>query len=168
MALHLHRATRTDHLADELGALLAKPLADPFADEVVVVPAKGVERWLSQRLSHRLGVGRRGGDGICAGVDFRSPWSLFSEVVGTRDEDPWAPDALVWPLLRVLDDSLDEPWAAPLARHVGHGVEGEEGDLRRGRRYAVAQRLARLFASYAVQRPALVAEWSAGRRIEGR
>ena len=55
--LHLHRAPRTDQLADALGELLAEPLDDPFAEEVVVVPAKGVERWLTQRLSHRLGAG---------------------------------------------------------------------------------------------------------------
>ncbi len=48
--LHLHRAERTDLLADGLGALLATPLPDPFAEELVIVPAKGVERWLSQRL----------------------------------------------------------------------------------------------------------------------
>lgn len=167
MTLHLHRAARTDQLADQLGELLATPLADPFAAEVVVVPAKGVERWLSQRLSHRLGAGTRGGDGICAGVGFTSPWSLFAEVVGTRDEDPWAPDRLVWPLLRAVDEVVDEPWAAPLARHVGHGLEGEEGDLRRGRRYAVARRLARLFSSYAVQRPSLVTDWAAGRDTDG-
>lgn len=166
MAVHLHRAPRTDLLADELGALLATPLDDPFATEVVVVPAKGVERWLSQRLSHRLGAGARG-DGICAGVDFRSPWSLFAEVVGTRDEDPWAPDALVWPLLRTIDASLDEAWASTLARHVGHGLAGEERDLRQGRRFAVARRLARLFASYAVQRPALLSDWAAGRDTDG-
>ena len=58
--------------------LLARPLADPLAQEVVVVPAKGVERWLTQRLSHRLGVGARGGDGVCAGVDFVTPHSLVS------------------------------------------------------------------------------------------
>ena len=57
MALHLHRAERTDLLADGLGALLANPLPDPFAEELVLVPARGVERWLSQRLSHVLGAG---------------------------------------------------------------------------------------------------------------
>jgi hypothetical protein len=35
MALHLHRAERTDLLADGLGALLADPLPDPFAEELV-------------------------------------------------------------------------------------------------------------------------------------
>ena len=42
------------------GGLLAAPRADPFAEELVLVSARGMERWLSQRLSHVLGV--------CAGV----------------------------------------------------------------------------------------------------
>ncbi|MBC7279467.1 exodeoxyribonuclease V subunit gamma, partial [Nocardioides sp.] len=48
MVVHLHRAPRTDLLADSLGELLSVPSGDPFATEVVVVPARGVERWLSQ------------------------------------------------------------------------------------------------------------------------
>ena len=106
MALHLHRAERTDLLADGLGALLANPLPDPFAEELVLVPARGVERWLSQRLSHVLGAGR-GGDGVCAGVSFRSPGSLIAEITGTVDDDPWSPDAMTWPLLETIDASLD-------------------------------------------------------------
>lgn len=167
MAVHLHRAPRTDLLADELGELLATPLADPFATEVVVVPAKGVERWLSQRLSHRLGAGDRGGDGVCAGVDFRSPRSLFAVVAGLDDDDPWTAEALTWTLLRVIDEVVAEPWAATLARHLGHGVAGDDGELRRGRRFATARRLAGLFASYASQRPALVADWAAGADTDG-
>ncbi|WP_193666421.1 exodeoxyribonuclease V subunit gamma [Nocardioides kribbensis] len=173
MALTLHRAPRADVLADGLAELLATPLADPFATEVVVVPARGVERWLSQRVSHRLGRAPGRDDGVCAGVDFRSPTSLVAEVTGTRDDDPWAPDTLVWPLLATLDASLDEPWARTLALHLGHTAPGqgdppgEEGDLRRGRRFAVARRLARLLSSYAVQRPTLVADWSAGRDTDG-
>ena len=58
MALHLHRAERTDLLADGLGQLLATPMPDPFAEELVLVSARGMERWLSQRLSHILGRGR--------------------------------------------------------------------------------------------------------------
>ena len=164
MVLHLHRAPRTDLLADALGELLSTPLDDPFATELVLVPARGVERWLSQRLSHRLGTSRRGGDGVCAGVEFRFPRSLIAELTGTRDEDPWAPDALAWPLLSVLDECLDEPWAATLALHLGHRDTGDEAEFRRGRRYAVARRLAGLFASYAAQRPQLLVDWSAGQR----
>ena len=151
MALHLHRAERTDLLADGLGALLADPLPDPFAEELVLVPARGVERWLSQRLSHVLGRGR-GSDGVCAGVAFRSPGSLIAEITGTADDDPWSPDAMTWPLLEVIDCNLDEPWCRTLATHLGHFDKDSEADLRRGRRYSVARRLAGLFASYARQR----------------
>jgi exodeoxyribonuclease V gamma subunit len=168
MALHLHRAPRTDLLADALGDLLSTPLEDPFATELVLVPARGVERWLSQRLSHRLGASNAaGGDGVCAGVEFRFPRSLVAELTGTRDEDPWAPDALAWSLLSVLDGCLEEPWAATLAAHLGHRDTGDEAEFRRGRRYAVARRLAGLFASYAAQRPQLLVDWSAGEPTDG-
>lgn len=166
MAFEVHRADRSDLLAEGLAELLADPLPDPFARELVIVPARGVERWLSQRLSHRLGPtgGPRGGhgDGVCAGVDFRSPTSLIAEVLGTRDADPWAPETLMWSLLRVIDTVADEEWARVLAEHLGHDLPGEEGELRRGRRLAVARRLAGLFASYAVQRPALLVDWESG------
>src|SRR3954471_16198972 len=161
MALHLHRAERTDLLADGLGALLNIPQPDPFAEELVVVPARGVERWLSQRLSHVLGAGDTAG-GVCAGVEFRSPASLISEIAGTADDDPWSADAMAWPLLDVIDASLDEPWCRTLATHLGHFAAGEEKELRQGRRYAVARRLAGLFASYARQRPQLLVDWLAG------
>ena len=167
MALHVHRAERTDLLADGLGALLAAPLDDPFEQEVVVVPARGVERWLTQRLSHRLGTGARGGDGVCAGVRFLSPHSLVSMLLGRELDDPWEPDRLAWPLLEVIDDSLGAPWCATLAAHLGHGIAGEEGELRSSRRYAVAHRLAGLYSSYARQRVDLVRAWRLGDDTDG-
>ncbi|MGA9747566.1 MAG: exodeoxyribonuclease V subunit gamma, partial [Nocardioides sp.] len=137
MTLRIHRAERTDLLADGLAELLAAPLEDPFAEELVVVPARGVERWLTQRLAHRIGVGARGGDGVCAGVRFVSPHSLVSMLLDKDRDDPWHPDRLVWPLLGVLDDCLDEPWCTTVAAHLGHGLDGDEGELRRSRRYSV-------------------------------
>ena len=158
MGLHIHRAERTDLLADGLGTLLSDPLPDPFAEEVVIVPAKGVERWLSQRLSHILGRGH-GQDGVCAGISFRNPRSLIAEITGTDEDDPWHPDSLVWPLLDVIDDNMGARWMKTLATHLGHFAAGEEQELRMGRRYAVARRLAGLFASYARQRPQLLIAW---------
>ncbi|MCG7610708.1 MULTISPECIES: exodeoxyribonuclease V subunit gamma [Mycobacterium] len=152
MGFHLHRAERTDLLADGLAGLLSHPPADPFAQELVLVPAKGVERWLSQRLANRLGV--------CAAVEFRNPRSLIAELTGTADEDPWSADAMAWPLLAVIDENLDQPWCEPVATHLGHFETGDEYELRQGRRYAVARRLAGLFASYARQRPQLLVDWA--------
>ena len=115
--VHVHRAERADVLADALAEVLAQPLADPFSAEVVAVPAKGVERWLAQRLAHRLGA--PGGDGICAGVAFRSPAALVADSIsgaidGGIDTDPWHPERAVWPLLEVLDAAAEEPWCCLL------------------------------------------------------
>jgi exodeoxyribonuclease V gamma subunit len=167
VAFRVHRAAGADQLVEGLAELLPTPLADPFEQELVMVPAKGIERWLSQQLAHRLGHAPGRDDGVCAGVQFRSPCSLVSELTGTRDEDAWSPDALVWPMLGVLDASFGEEWCRALSLHLGHGQSGEDGELRRGRRYSVARRLAGLFASYAVQRPSLLADWEAGRDTDG-
>ena len=164
MAVHVHVAERTDALADGLASLLATPLADPFAREVVVVPARGVERWLTQRLSHRLGVGPRAGDGVCAGVDFVTPTSLVSMLLDKDADDPWDPDRLAWPLLDVIDSVMGEPGFDDLTRHLGGG---DPDDERSTRRYAVARRLAGLFGSYATQRPTLITDWREGRDTDG-
>ncbi|TXL62697.1 exodeoxyribonuclease V subunit gamma [Aeromicrobium terrae] len=161
MALTLHRAQRADLLAEALADVLREPQADPFARELVIVPARGIERWLSQRLSHRLGADA-GDDGVCAAVDFRTPRSLVAELTGIGDDDPWSPDVLVWTVLEVIDSHTGESWMATLDAHLGRTLEGEEAELRHGRRYAVARRLAGLFASYAVQRPSLLTAWAAG------
>lgn len=164
MAVHVHVAERTDALADGLASLLATPLADPFAREVVVVPARGVERWLTQRLSHRLGVGARAGDGVCAGVDFVTPHSLVSMLLDKDADDPWDPERLAWPLLDVIDSVMGEPGFGDLTTHLGGG---DPDDDRSTRRYAVARRLAGLFASYATQRPTLITDWRAGHDTDG-
>ena len=74
--LILHRSERADSLVDALGELLAVPLDDPVAAEVVAVPTRGVERWITQRLSHRLGTSPARADGICANLQFPFPGSL--------------------------------------------------------------------------------------------
>jgi exodeoxyribonuclease V gamma subunit len=160
--LHVHRAERADTLATALADVLRDPLPDPFAVEVVAVPARGVERWLAQRLSHALGTGG-GQDGVCAGVAFPSPAAVVAAAVGAvtgrepRD-DPWQPARAAWPLLEVLDSCAGEPWCAPLARHLGGGD---------GRRLAAARRFAELFAAYAAHRPALVVAWADGADAPG-
>ncbi|MEV6428163.1 exodeoxyribonuclease V subunit gamma [Nocardia sp. NPDC051463] len=172
MPLHIHRAERSDALADSLAAMLAAPLPDPFAAEVVAVPAKGVERWLIQRLSTVLGVGGSARtDGVAANIEFPSPAALVAAALaaasGVRPEDdPWASERVVWTLLQVIDASLSEPWSAVLARHLGAN-DPAGADHRVGRRYATAAHLAALFDSYAAQRPALITEWAAGADTDG-
>ena len=165
---HVHRAERADALAAALGELLAAAPADPFATEIVAVPARGIERWLTQQLSARLGIsphppGRR--DGICAGVAFPSPAELVADAIAVAsgiapEADPWRPERLVWPLLEVVESSLDEAWAEPIATHLGHNADPPEPH-RATRRLGVVHHLAVLFDAYARHRPELVIGWSA-------
>src|SRR3954471_14204107 len=111
--LHIHRAERADGLVRALRALLATPADDPFAPEVVAVPTRGMERWLTQRLSEGLGASAGRADGVCANVGFPSPRRLVAEAVAGAtgvdpDADPWVPERAVWPLLEVVDASLGE------------------------------------------------------------
>jgi exodeoxyribonuclease V gamma subunit len=56
--LTVHRAERADRLVNALASAVIDPFADPFTAEVVAVPTRGVERWLTQRqrLSTVLGT----------------------------------------------------------------------------------------------------------------
>ena len=158
--LELHRAERADTLVDALAGVLATGSTDPFAPEVVAVPERGVERWLAQRLSHRLGAGT-GSGGVCANVLFPSPAGLLGEVVDTvtgsdPESDPWAPARAVWPLLELIDDAVD----SGAERFSGLSAHLERGG--HGRRYALARSVAGLFGSYATHRPALLRGWLDG------
>ena len=160
--LFLHRSERADALVDALGGVLRVPLDDPLETELVGVPTRGVERWLTQRLAHQLGVSAGGGrgDGVCGNLEFPFPGRLVGDAVAaasgvSRDHDVWLPERAVWPLLEVIDECLDEPWLATLAAHLRAGVG-------RSRRFSTARHLADLFDRYGVHRPAMVRSWGAG------
>jgi exodeoxyribonuclease V gamma subunit len=162
--LHIHTAERADRLADGLAATLLEPLEDPFAPEVVAVPTRGIERWLTQRLSTRLGAGEDRRDGVCANVEFPFPARLILAALAAAtgidpENDPWLPERSVWPLLEVVDECLAEPWLDTLARHL-EGTRGDDGEP--PRRFAVVRHIADLFDRYGVHRPDMVRAWAAG------
>ncbi len=157
----VHRAAAGAVLAAGLAEVLRTPPADPFARDVVAVPAKGVERWLAQRLSHVLGSGDDGSDGVCANVRFPSVTTLVEEalepVTPAEAVPAWSPERLLWPLLEELDACPpDEPWCAPLVQHLG------AGPVDKGRRLRVAGKLAGLYDAYAQSRPEMLRAWALG------
>jgi exodeoxyribonuclease V gamma subunit len=159
--LVVHRAASGAVLARGLADVLNKPPADPFDREVVAVPAKGVERWLAQRLSHVLGA--KDGDGVCANVVFPWPSTLLDDAVQSASGEHtdavkrWSPQRSVWTLLEVVDECAPtEPWCRALGQHLGS--YGED----KGRRLAVASRLARLYDDYGQARPAMLRAWAQG------
>ena len=164
--LHVHRSERADGLVGALAELLAEPLGDPFAPEVIAVPTRGMERWLTQRLSTGLGATPGRADGVCANVEFPSPRRLTDEAVAVAsgiepDADAWLPERLVWALLEVVDTSLHEPWLRSLADHLGATLDTADPS-RQARRFASVRHIAELFDRYALQRP------GHGARVGGR
>jgi exodeoxyribonuclease V gamma subunit len=167
VSLTLHRAERSDVLVRRLAAVLADVPVDPFSADVVAVPSKGVERWIAQSLSASLGAAD-GGDGVCANVVFPSPGRLVRDALAAAsdvavEEDPWDASRLPWPLLEVIDTCATEPWCRTLGRHLG--LLG--GGLNRGRRMAVAQKLARLFTAYGAERPTMLLAWRISQDTDG-
>src|SRR2546421_2965801 len=169
--LHIHRAERADGLIEALGALTADPLDDPMAAEIIAVPTRGIERWLSQQLSLRLGAGPGRADGVCANIDFPFPGRLVGSAVAAAtgiqpDSDPWPPERSVWPLLDVVDDCLAEPWLATPATHLGGCGPGAD-PARRSRRFATVRHVADLYDRYGVHRPEMLSAWAAGHDTDG-
>lgn len=150
-----------------LAELLAATPPDPFTPEVVSVPTRGVERWIAQSLSATLGAQPGRADGVCANVIFPPPGRLVRDAVAAAtlpgEEDPWEEPRLVWHVLEAIDSHVADPWCAALARHLGGAGRPAES----GRRMAAAQKLARLFTSYAEQRGAMVMDWLAGKDTDG-
>src|SRR3954469_5856256 len=145
--LHVHRSDRADGLVAALRELLAAPPDDPFAREVVAVPTRGMERWLTQRMAAVPGASPGRADGVCANVEFPFPRRLTGAAIATAsgidpDADPWLPERLVWPLLQLVET---EPWLAELPAQRGFGI---------------VRHLATLFDRYALHRPELVRGWT--------
>lgn len=169
--IHSYRAERADRLVVELGHLLESSQPDALAREVVSVPTRGVERWLAQNLSTRLGARHQAGDGICANVAFPFPGRLIGDALaaGTgigRERDPWLVERLVWPLLDVVDAHLGDPWLSSLTTHlhggvVGRGSEGGE------RRFSSVRHIADLFDRYGIHRPSMLRAWASGYDTDG-
>jgi exodeoxyribonuclease V gamma subunit len=150
--LRIHRAERADRLVEALAGLLGGAANDPFAVDVVAVPTRGMERWLTQRMSDVFGV--------CANVEFPTPRRLVGDAVAAASgvdplTDPWLPERAVWPLLEVVEESIDELLMADLRAHLG-------GETRRARRFTAIRHLAGLFDRYALYRPELVRQWANG------
>jgi exodeoxyribonuclease V gamma subunit len=160
--LHVHRSDRADALVADLAELVSEPLDDPMTPEIVSVPTRGIERWLSQRLAGQLGASPGAHDGVCANVEFPFPGSLISGALAQASgidpkADPWLPERAVWPLMEVVEEHFADQWLAPLAKHIENSetVEGSK-------RFSSIRHVADLFDRYAVHRPDMLQRWAAG------
>ncbi len=160
--LHVHRSERTDALVTMLAELMAVPLDDPMQAEVISVPTRGIERWLTQQLAGHLGVSEGRRDGVCANIRFPFPGTLvngaLASAAGTDPKsDPWLPERAVWPLMEVVEEHLAQEWLLPLAQHMENSATSADS-----KRFSSIRHVADLFDRYAVHRPEMLQRWADG------
>lgn len=150
--LHLIQGNRSEALARELAGLLRVPRADAMDPEVVVVDSPGTARWLALGLADHLGV--------CGNVRFPLPaafaWETFSSVLkGLPPQSHYSPDVLVWRILAILPEMVEEPGFEAVAHYLRDADDVKS--------YALARRLAQLYDRYLVYRPDWIRDWERGR-----
>ena len=154
--LKVVQSNRVENLAAELlGTQAEAPLADPLAEEVVVVQSPGMALWLRTEQARAFG--------IAAGVAYPLPslfaWRLIRTLVPAPVDDPYAKRSLRWTLFGLL---AALPPSAPEFAPLRHYLEGGEQALKR---FQLAERIADLFDQYLVYRPSWLAAWGRGQRL---
>jgi exodeoxyribonuclease V gamma subunit len=154
--LKVVQSNRVENLAAELlGTQAEAPLADPLAEEVVVVQSPGMALWLRTEQAKTFG--------IAAGVAYPLPslfaWRLLRALVPAPVDDPYAKRSLRWTLFGLL---AALPPEAPEFAPLRHYLDGGEQALKR---FQLAERIADLFDQYLVYRPSWLAAWGRGQRL---
>lgn len=136
---------------------LTQPTHDPFLRPVLVAPGRAQGRALLQRLALQ--------DGVAAGIDPVTPARLRADLerdlLGVDPEaDPWSSGALAVRIAAVLD--LDEPWLAPVHRHLQ--VSAEQGIPRAA--WTTSRQVATALARLIVDSPDLLERWGEGEAVD--
>ncbi len=142
-----------------LDALLAlylevrQPADDPLVPETLLVPSKGMQRWLQLALAKK--------QGIAANIDFQLPasfvWRLITRVFpGVPRRSAFDPEVLAWRVLAALPGIRELQGAALAANWQAADAAG---------RYELAWRVADVFDQYLIYRPDWLAAWEGRRRL---
>jgi exodeoxyribonuclease V gamma subunit len=146
---HLYHHHDLERLLDLLAALQSHHAGAPLAADTVLVPNRGVARWLQMRMAERHGV--------AADLEFPLParffWQLLSRSLpDAPDSSAYEQEHLRWHLYAALPDIARE--VPRLARYLSGG--GEIGRLQ------LAERLADVFDEYLIFRRDMLAAWERG------
>ncbi|MDW7712473.1 MAG: exodeoxyribonuclease V subunit gamma [Deferrisomatales bacterium] len=154
--LRLYTSNRLEALLDALVGVVGRPLADPLAVERVVVPNRGLSRWLSWQLAERLGV--------CSNVRFAFPDQFLQEAArvllpGAPAGRPFDTDVLAWRVLVRLPEAARGQAGRALEHYLEGGGYPEARDLKA---LQLARTMAETLELYTVFRADLLRGWEAG------
>ena len=157
--LTVYRGNRAELLAELLATQLRLEPPGPFEQIDVVVNTWPTSRWLGEQLAIGLG-------GIAANIRFPFPGAKLRRLVAALlDEqpdafDPWRASALVWPVLELLPELVEQPEAAPLRHWLQQrGEAPNQLDLAR---WQLGRAMADALDDYALYRPDQLALWWQG------
>lgn len=154
--MFLYQSNRLENLCTQWRAVIATPLADPMAPEIVVVHNQGMAQWLARQTAFA--------EGIAANLQFPLPgrfiWDLLHRLTDSLpEEDLFAKPVLLWRISRLLPEGADHPLFAEISAYLRDDADGRK-------RYQLASRIADLFDQYMVYRPDLLARWQQPRPDE--
>ncbi|MCX8071207.1 MAG: exodeoxyribonuclease V subunit gamma [Candidatus Binatia bacterium] len=158
--LVLHRSNRLECLVDALCESLQATDLHPLRPRTIVIPGAGMDHWLSLELARRFG--------IWGHSRFLYPRDFFEQLfvatgVGTGGVvDPYSVECLTWAIARCLPAVVEQKEFAEVRHYLENFGEGQLdwSDLATATgRFALASRLAEVFADYIVYRPQWLHEW---------
>ena len=158
--LTVFRGNRAEHLAELLAAQLRLNPPGPCETVQVVVNTWPTSRWLGEQLAVGLG-------GIAANIRYPFPGSQLRQIVqallgdSSGDADPWRASQLVWPVLELLPELVEQPEAAALQQWLGRR-QGSASELDLGQ-WQLGRSIADALDDLALYRPDVLESWWEGR-----
>ena len=153
IALH---GNRTETLADTVLAWLAAHPLSALEPEIVLVQSNGMAEWFKMRMADTMGV--------CAAAQVELParfvWRSYRQILGKHEvprESPLDKTPMIWRLMRILPQCLNEPAFAPIANFLRPSEPQ--------RLLQLAEKLADLFDQYQIYRADWLAAWEAGEDV---
>ncbi len=151
---YLHIANRTEHLVQQLAAVLHSDKQPPFAKELFLVQSRGMERLICRGLADALGI-------FC-NYRFFFPLEFLqyvAEKIGSGTaSDGFDRETVGWRLEVLLRDI-----AAPVYRPLAAYLHGDGTADAAKRRFQLACRLADCFDQYQIMRPEMIVGWQQGK-----
>jgi exodeoxyribonuclease V gamma subunit len=151
MALTILSSNRVESLQEILGHRLSEQaLADPLAQEIIVVPTYAMARWLNLQIAQQKG--------IAANIDYPLPsawvWQLAVSILEqVPEQDPLQRDHTSWRIFNLLPRMAGTQSFAPLQRYL----QDDDAGIKR---WQLATRIAEVFDRYQLYRPEWIRDWT--------
>ena len=146
---HLHLSNRLEVLLENLAEVVSVPPSSPLESEVIVVQSQGMEKWLTQQLTVRLG--------IWSNCRFPFPNNIVEELfhcAGFREylNTHFTTECMTWKIFSVLENYLEKHEFFSLKIFLGNRKDSLQ-------KFQLCKRIATVFDQYMAYRPEILLDW---------